>query len=203
MSMFAQPVMKLFSCMLSLWWNMFRICSASDGIRSTYAQHILNDDFEMGWGFKVWKSTNMTQKDFFKTFSRNLKSAWNSAFFYTHIDIFQEKKFLGHNSTFCNLKMQMRKKNCTFSNILQKVKTYFFANIYHSPCDSYWNSKKSIKLKPPTRQAGNPFLGSWKGSGSALSLVKFGSHQNIFFPLYLFRFPKCVRFQFSGWINFV
>ena len=41
-------------------------------------------------------------------------------------------------------------KNCTFSNILQKVKSYFFANVYHSPCDSYWNSKKSIKLKPPT-----------------------------------------------------
>jgi hypothetical protein len=44
--------------------------------------------------------------------------------------------------------MQMR-KNCTFSNILQKVKSDFFANIYHSPCDSYWNSKKSITLKPP------------------------------------------------------
>jgi hypothetical protein len=28
-------------------------------------------------------------------------------------------------------------KNGTFSNILQKVKSYFFANIYHSPCDSY------------------------------------------------------------------
>ena len=28
-------------------------------------------------------------------------------------------------------------KNCTFSNILQKVKSYFFANIYHSPCDSH------------------------------------------------------------------
>ncbi len=43
--------------------------------------------------------------------------------------------------------MQMR-KNCTFSNILQKVKSYFFANIYYSPFDSCWNSKKSIKLKP-------------------------------------------------------
>ena len=43
-------------------------------------------------------------------------------------------------------------KNCTFSNILQKVKSYFFANIYQSPCDSYWNSKKSIKLKPPNVQ---------------------------------------------------
>ena len=41
-----------------------------------------------------------------------------------------------NNSTFWNLKMQMR-KNCTFSNILQKVKSYFFANIYHSPCDSH------------------------------------------------------------------
>ncbi len=40
-------------------------------------------------------------------------------------------------------------KNCTFSNILQKLKSYFFAIIYHSPFDSYWNSKKSIKLKPP------------------------------------------------------
>jgi hypothetical protein len=48
--------------------------------------------------------------------------------FDTHIDICQEKKFLGHNSTFCNLKMQMR-KNCTFSNILQKVKSYFFLPI--------------------------------------------------------------------------
>jgi hypothetical protein len=28
-------------------------------------------------------------------------------------------------------------KNCTFSNILQKVKSFFFANIYHSPFDSH------------------------------------------------------------------
>ncbi len=56
--------------------------------------------------------------------------------FDTHNDNFQEKFCLGHNSTFCNLKMQMR-KNCTFSNILQKVKSYFFPNIYHSPFDSH------------------------------------------------------------------
>ncbi len=32
-------------------------------------------------------------------------------------------------------------KICTFSNILQKVKSYFFPNIYHSPFDSHkvWN----------------------------------------------------------------
>ncbi len=46
-------------------------------------------------------------------------------------------------------------KNCTFSNILLKVKSYFFANIYHSPSDSYWNSKKSLKLKPPTADSLN------------------------------------------------
>ncbi len=42
-------------------------------------------------------------------------------------------------------------KNYTFSNILQKVKSYFFANIYHSPCDSYWNSKK-YKIEAPNVQ---------------------------------------------------
>ncbi len=41
-------------------------------------------------------------------------------------------------------------KNCTFSNIFKKVKSYFFGTIYQYPFDSYWNSKKSIKLKPPS-----------------------------------------------------
>jgi hypothetical protein len=27
-------------------------------------------------------------------------------------------------------------KNCTLSNILQKVKSNFFANVFHSPCDT-------------------------------------------------------------------
>ena len=56
---------------------------------------------------------------------------WNQhkilRFFDTHIDIFQEKKFLGHNSTFCNLKMQMRKKLYIFKHFAK----------YHSPCDSH------------------------------------------------------------------
>jgi hypothetical protein len=30
------------------------------------------------------------------------------------------------------------RKNCTFSNILQKVKSFFFANNYHSPFDSHY-----------------------------------------------------------------
>jgi hypothetical protein len=32
---------------------------------------------------------------------------------------------------------------------MQKVKSYFFGHIYQSPFDSYRNSKKSKKLKPP------------------------------------------------------
>jgi hypothetical protein len=93
MSIFAQPVMKLFSCMLSQWWNMFRICSASDGIRSTYAQHILNDDFEMGWGFKVWKSINKTQKDFFLNFFNEFEISIKFCVFYTFFDFLQKKIF--------------------------------------------------------------------------------------------------------------
>ncbi len=78
---------------------------------------------------------------------------WNQhkilRFFDTHIDKFQEKFFWVIIALFAILKCKCE-KNGTFSNILQKVKSYFFANIYHSPCDSYWNSKKIIKLKPPT-----------------------------------------------------
>ncbi len=107
-------------------------------------------------------------------------------FFYTHIDIFQEKKFLGHKSTFCNLKMQMR-KNSTFSNILQKIKSYFFANICHSPCDSYWNSKKSIKLKPP-----NPHPPSYTGSKAGQYACRF------IFCLWLLRQTKTMRSPMEG-----
>jgi hypothetical protein len=45
-------------------------------------------------------------------------------FFDTHIDIFQEKKFWDIIALFVILKCKCE-KNCTFSNILQKVKSYF------------------------------------------------------------------------------
>jgi hypothetical protein len=65
---------------------------------------------------------------------------WNQhkirRFFDTHIDIFQEKKFVGHNSIFWILKMQMRNKLYIFKHFA-KSKKLFFANIYHSPCDSH------------------------------------------------------------------
>ncbi len=54
---------------------------------------------------------------------------WNQhkiqRFFDTHIDIFQEKKFLGHKSTFCNLKMQMRKKLYIFKHFAKSKKLFF------------------------------------------------------------------------------
>jgi hypothetical protein len=56
-------------------------------------------------------------------------------FFDTHIDIFHEKKFLRHNSTFCILKMQMRKKLYIFKHFA-KSKKLFFGNIYQFPFDS-------------------------------------------------------------------
>jgi hypothetical protein len=39
-------------------------------------------------------------------------------------------------------------KICTFSNILQKVTSYFFANIYHSPFDPIEIPKK-FKIEAP------------------------------------------------------
>ncbi len=51
---------------------------------------------------------------------------------------------MGHNSTFCNLKMQMRKKLYIFKQFA-KSKKLFFENIYHSPCDSQFET-----LKPPS-----------------------------------------------------
>ncbi len=60
----------------------------------------------------------------------------NSAFFYTHIDIFKKQIFWVIIALFAILKRKCE-KHCTFSNILQKLKSYFFANIYLSPFDSH------------------------------------------------------------------
>ncbi len=54
---------------------------------------------------------------------------WNHKilrFFDTHIDIFQQKIFWGHNSTFCNLKMQMRKKLYIFKHFAKSKKLFFW-----------------------------------------------------------------------------
>ncbi len=52
-SAYEQPAMKSIPRMLSERWNKFRVCLTSDEIRSAYAQHILNDDFEMGCDFPL------------------------------------------------------------------------------------------------------------------------------------------------------
>jgi hypothetical protein len=53
---------------------------------------------------------------------------WNQhkilRFFDTHIDIFQEKNFWVIIALFAVLKCKCE-KNCTFSNIFQRVKSYF------------------------------------------------------------------------------
>ena len=54
----------------------------------------------------------------------------------THFDIFKKKIFGVIIALFPILKCKCE-KNYTFSNILQKVNSYFFDNIYHSPCDSH------------------------------------------------------------------
>ncbi len=45
--------------------------------------------------------------------------------FDTHNDNFQEKKIVGHNSTFCNFKMQMRKNLYIFQHFAKSKKLFF------------------------------------------------------------------------------
>ncbi len=84
---------------------------------------------------------------------------WNQLkilrFFDIHIYIFQEKFFLGHNSTFCILKIQMRKNLYIFKHFAKSKKVIFLPlsiNLRLIPIEI---QQKSIKLKPPTV---HPFL---------------------------------------------
>ncbi len=69
---------------------------------------------------------------------------WNQhkilGFFDTHINIFQGTKFLGHNSTFCNLKMQMRKKLYIFKHFA-KSKNLFFCQYLSFSVRFPWSLK--------------------------------------------------------------
>ncbi len=57
---------------------------------------------------------------FFKTFSVDSKSAWNSAFFDTHIEFLTTTNFFALFRTFCKLWLQMRRKR------LKKNGKFFF-----------------------------------------------------------------------------
>ncbi len=55
-------------------------------------------------------ANNFFWVNFFKTFSTDSKSAWNSAFFDTFSEFFKKYFFLGHISTFFELWLQMSRK---------------------------------------------------------------------------------------------
>jgi hypothetical protein len=57
---------------------------------------------------------------FFKTFSTDSKSAWNSAFVDTHLEFFDTKMVFALFSTFCTLWLQMRRKR------LEKTENLFY-----------------------------------------------------------------------------
>ncbi len=77
---------------------------------------------------------------------------WNQhkilRFFDTHIDIFQEKIFWGHISTFSILKMQMRKKLYIFKHFAKSKKLFFC----HYLSFSVWcllKFQKKYKIEAP------------------------------------------------------
>jgi hypothetical protein len=67
-----------------------------------------------------FQPNNFLRVNFFATFSTDLNSASNYAFFDTHIKIIWKKYLFGHISTFCKLWSQTRAKR------LQKSKNIFY-----------------------------------------------------------------------------
>jgi hypothetical protein len=66
------------------------------------------------------------------------------------MDFVERKKFLGSHWQFSYILKEFdQKTEPTFSCIWQKLKIFCFANSYHSPFESRWNSPKSKKFKPP------------------------------------------------------
>ena len=85
---------------------------------------------------------------FFTTFSTDLKSAWNSAFFDTFFDYFKKINFFGHISTFFKLWSQTRKKRLKKSkNLFSKcVLDFNFVPIKESV---FFIFKKKVKFVVP------------------------------------------------------
>jgi hypothetical protein len=86
------------------------------------------------------------------------KSRMQATQYQKHAEFYADFKFIDAGFLKCpqqklkaknHEKMHKNEKTQNSHSFLQKVKSYFFANIYQSPCDSYGNSKKSIKFKPP------------------------------------------------------
>ncbi len=73
------------------------------------------------------------------TFVRGISESRHQWIWNQHktLRVYDTQKFFGVIiALFAILKCKCE-KNYTFSNILQKVKSYFFPNIYHSPFDSH------------------------------------------------------------------
>jgi hypothetical protein len=106
---------------------------------------------------------------------------------------FKKKNFWVIIALFGFLKCKCE-KNCTFSNILQKVKSYFFANIYHSPSDSYWNSKISSKLKPPSGHS-DPYRELCVANKYYRALVDSARHLYTLFVFIIYQQSHCVQYS--------
>ncbi len=116
--------------------------------------------------FEFWVFSFLRIFSWFLTFIRGLfegrhQRIWNQhqilRFFYTHIDISKEKLVWVIIALFANFNCKCE-KTVHFQTFF-KLK-FFFANIYHSPFDSYLNSKKSINWSPLCSHHAPPsFLG--------------------------------------------
>jgi hypothetical protein len=103
-----------------------------------------NVQFSSHLHLKYAKSAIMTQKNFFLKISLWVSKKYYEfeisikfcVFFIPIMIFFKKKFFLVIIALFAYFKCKCE-KNCTFSNILQKVKSFFFANSYHFPFDSY------------------------------------------------------------------
>jgi hypothetical protein len=82
------------------------LTNMSNSEKSAFFRHVFANNF-----FLV---------NFFKTFSTDPKSAWNSAFFDTFSEFFKKYFFLGHISTFFELWLQVRRKR------LKKTENLFY-----------------------------------------------------------------------------
>jgi hypothetical protein len=85
----------------------------------------------------------------------------NHAYYTVHVlknaEMFLNKVLSKKHCKKCKIKIRIILLPITFflnfilsqCNEFQKVKTYCFANSYHSPFESHYNFEKGLKLKPP------------------------------------------------------
>ncbi len=110
--------------------KFFSLKNINMGIKNTQQKLKAKNHEKMHKNEKTQNSHSFLALAFFRgiCLSRHQR-IWNQhkilRVFDTHIDIFPEKIFLGHISTFCNLKMQMRKKLYIFKNFAKSKKLIF------------------------------------------------------------------------------